>query len=293
MRLIKVLMYFLLFFFLAGFFIPNQHTIPVEGADEDDWNHQTFWRWPWGTAVHKGIDIFAYDDKTPALAATHGIVIEVTHTKMGGNIIKILGPKWRLHYYAHLNKIDVKAGVWVKVGEQIGIVGNTGNAAGRQPHLHYSIQTLIPYLWRWSSEREGWKKIFYLNPHDKIIIIAEKQTKQRIENAIIQLEEETPALESLQYLLKKKSKSVLQIINHIHKIPSKIPKDRIIFLRNGFILLSKIGGNQVRQELSEWSLRKELPLQVHASVLLALKLIDHPKTTETEYPDLYQKAFHD
>jgi len=34
----------------------------------------------------------------------------------------------------------------------IGSVGDSGNAKGKPPHLHYSIVTLIPYLWRYDGE---------------------------------------------------------------------------------------------------------------------------------------------
>lgn len=40
----------------------------------------------------------------------------------------------------------------------------TGNAKGKPPHLHYSIITLFPYLWRVDRSEQGWKKMFYLNP---------------------------------------------------------------------------------------------------------------------------------
>ena len=39
---------------------PTQLQIPVAGAAPQDWNHDSFWAYPWGkSVVHKGIDIFA------------------------------------------------------------------------------------------------------------------------------------------------------------------------------------------------------------------------------------------
>jgi len=84
----------------------------------------------------------------------------------GGKAALILGPKWRLHYYAHLNEINTKRLSLVSSSCIIGTVGTSGNAANTPPHLHYSIVTLIPYPWRIDNDRQGWKKMFYLNPID-------------------------------------------------------------------------------------------------------------------------------
>jgi murein DD-endopeptidase MepM/ murein hydrolase activator NlpD len=86
----------------------------------------------------------------------------------GGNSVMVLGPKWRIHYYAHLDEIHTKKFLFVRKGEAIGTVGNTGNAAGKPPHLHYSVITVIPYPWKMDSSPQGWKKIFYLNPVEEL-----------------------------------------------------------------------------------------------------------------------------
>ncbi len=148
----------------AGFLLPQDLMMPVQGGSARDWNHKTFWYEPWGkSGVHKGIDIFARKG-TPLLAATSGLVIFVEKTARGGNAIGILGPKWRTHYYAHLKTVTVKVGQFVRRGQQVGSVGNTGNAKNRPPHVHYAIVSLFPYPWLGDDSTQGWKKQYYLDP---------------------------------------------------------------------------------------------------------------------------------
>ena len=87
---------------ITGFLIPEQHLIPVESATSKDWNAQSFWYEPWGASgVHKGIDIFA--DKGKALVSSGpAMVLYTGELARGGKVILSIGPKWRLHYYAHL-----------------------------------------------------------------------------------------------------------------------------------------------------------------------------------------------
>ncbi|WP_084153596.1 M23 family metallopeptidase [Rheinheimera baltica] len=80
-----------------------------------------------------------------------------------------LGPKWRIHYYAHLNQNNVAFGDFVNINTQIATLGDTGNAAGKQPHLHYSILSIIPIPWLATMESQGWKKMFFLSPHKKLL----------------------------------------------------------------------------------------------------------------------------
>lgn len=147
-----------------GLLWPSNPIIPVQGAGANDWNHETFWHNPWGkSGVHKGIDIFA-SEGTPVIAATPGVVVYAGDLGAGGKVAAVLGPKWRVHYYAHMARLDVGAGSAVSTGEPIGLVGSSGNAAGKPPHLHYSIVTLVPYPWRVRFQQQGWKKMFYLDP---------------------------------------------------------------------------------------------------------------------------------
>lgn len=153
---------------LGGFLIPERLIVPVDGASISDWNRDTFWFEPWGVSgVHKGIDIFAAQGKS-VLAATGGIVVYSGSNKLGGNIVLALGPKWRLHYYAHMKSSTKSFGNLVSRGESIGSVGSSGNAAGKQPHLHYVILTTIPYPWLADTKSQGWKKMFYLDPNTKL-----------------------------------------------------------------------------------------------------------------------------
>lgn len=157
-----------LVFFVLGFgvFFDQGVIIPVKGAASRDWNPDSFWHPSWGVSgVHKGIDIFARRG-TDALAAVSGIVVYRGELKLGGNVLMILDPKWRLHYYAHLDSASAGTGDWVNQGGVVGKVGNTGNARGRPPHLHYTIISLIPHPGRCSDGKEGWKLMFYLNPID-------------------------------------------------------------------------------------------------------------------------------
>lgn len=149
---------------VIGFLIPQDFKMPVAGATKENYNQQSFWYYPWGkSGTHKGVDIFSKTG-TPIVSATKGIVLYSGEINRGGNVVVILGPKWRIHYYAHLDKIKTKGFRYVNHTDTIGTVGTTGNAKGKTPHLHYSIATLIPYIWRIDLDHQGWKKMIYLDP---------------------------------------------------------------------------------------------------------------------------------
>lgn len=150
-----------------GFAIPQNMIIPVDGASPADWDKNSFWAYPWGTSItHKGIDIFKERGKD-VVSSTHGMVIYTSEGGKGGNAVMVLGPKWRFHYYAHLDAIKTFSFKPVKRGEALGTVGDSGNAKGKPTHLHYSITTPFPYIQRYDKVSvQGWKKMFYLSPDE-------------------------------------------------------------------------------------------------------------------------------
>lgn len=151
---------------LIGMLIPQNLKMPVVGAGSNDYNHETFWYEGWGTSiVHKGVDVFAKKG-TRVNSATCGVVLATAERGKGGKFVVVLGPKWRLHYYAHLDEIKTKPFAFVTQDTEIGTVGNTGNAVTTPAHLHYGIATLLPYFWRIDDAPLGWQKMFYLNPID-------------------------------------------------------------------------------------------------------------------------------
>ena len=126
--------------------MPTRFVMPVEGATIKSYDQKSFWAYPWGKSVyHKGVDIFAKQG-TPVPSSTRGFVVFTGQFSLGGNVVLVIAPGWKLHYYAHLKEIKTSSFSLVSEGDQIGTVGTTGNAKGKPPHLHYSIQRLFPRI---------------------------------------------------------------------------------------------------------------------------------------------------
>ncbi len=88
-------------------------------------------------AFHEGLD-FKGPRGTNILASGHGIVTEATNKNGYGKMVAIAHEHGMKSLYAHLDKILVKKGQKVRLGDPIGTLGNTGRSTG--PHLHYEIQ---------------------------------------------------------------------------------------------------------------------------------------------------------
>jgi len=85
---------------------------------------------------HKGFDISAYEG-APIVATANGTVSQTDYNGSLGNTIVINHGHGMVTRYAHASKILKKSGSFVKRGEIIALIGNTGRSTG--PHVHYEV----------------------------------------------------------------------------------------------------------------------------------------------------------
>lgn len=80
------------------------------------------------------------DTPTPPIyACEKGRIYSIENQPNGGIVIYIEHDNGWCSCYAHLSSIKVKKGEYVYLGQQIGNMGETGNATG--PHLHFALFT--------------------------------------------------------------------------------------------------------------------------------------------------------
>src|SRR5688572_2508833 len=92
-----------------------------------------------GKRKHEGVDIFAKKG-TAVVAPADGYVSRVGTSNLGGKYVWLTDSKrGHSYYFAHLDQQLVKTGRKIKQGEQLGTVGNTGNARHTPSHLHFGI----------------------------------------------------------------------------------------------------------------------------------------------------------
>ncbi|HFS85119.1 MAG TPA: M23 family metallopeptidase [Epsilonproteobacteria bacterium] len=86
---------------------------------------------------HHGTD-FGARKGTPLLAVYSGKITYAGWMGGYGKVVKIRHPQGYESLYAHQSRIAVHKGQYVKKGEIIGYVGNTGRSTG--PHLHFGLK---------------------------------------------------------------------------------------------------------------------------------------------------------
>lgn len=98
-------------------------------------------------AVHWGIDIFR-PVGSPVLAMVDGLVT-LAENKLGGLVVYLTDANNEFRfYYAHLDAYPegLRTGSYVRQGDLIGYVGNSGNARQTKPHLHFEVHLLATWM---------------------------------------------------------------------------------------------------------------------------------------------------
>ena len=85
---------------------------------------------------HNGVDIFA--DKGPIIVAPDDGEVRYGHDPLGGIVFHLKTPAGLTYYGAHLSSTQ-GTDRSVKAGDVVGYVGQSGNAAHTQPHLHLEM----------------------------------------------------------------------------------------------------------------------------------------------------------
>jgi murein DD-endopeptidase MepM/ murein hydrolase activator NlpD len=94
--------------------------------------------------VHNAIDIMAAKG-TPVIAAADGTVIRLFQSDKGGTTVYVRGTDdHTIYYYAHLSAYadGLAENKFIRRGETIAYVGDTGNAVAGNYHLHFAIWTV-------------------------------------------------------------------------------------------------------------------------------------------------------
>jgi len=134
----------------------NDIKFPVDNIKShfyDDWKEKR----GGGSRLHLGLDVRA-PKGAKIIAVADGKVNTVAFTESSGYYIAIDHMNGWMSLYVHLNDDivgndnagdksvafakDFKKGDVVKKGEVIGFVGNSGNAEGTVPHLHFELKYL-------------------------------------------------------------------------------------------------------------------------------------------------------
>jgi len=134
--------------------IPQVAQAPSSGTTLDQVQFETgfkkgWCRWPTTSRIitqyyswyHTGLDVATswFSAMPPIYACSGGRVVRAGWDPTGYGIMVIIdhGNGYQT-LYAHLSKLRVSFGDYVKQGDQIGVMGNTGRSTG--PHLHFEVR---------------------------------------------------------------------------------------------------------------------------------------------------------
>lgn len=109
---------------------------PVDGRLMSSFGHRSD---PFSgtSAFHAGVDISALQG-TPIKATADGVIASAEWAGEYGRLVVVDHGNGVQTYYAHMSRVEVVAGQWVRRGEIVGRVGSTGRSTS--PHLHYEVR---------------------------------------------------------------------------------------------------------------------------------------------------------
>ena len=110
---------------------------PVDGKLGDRFGFVRNGLGPRRSKFHRGID-FTTRAGSRVMASADGTVHSTRWRSAYGKTIILKHHFGLSTVYAHLSDYNVKPGDWVRRGQVIGFVGNTGRSTG--PHLHYEVR---------------------------------------------------------------------------------------------------------------------------------------------------------
>ena len=118
----------------AGEIAANAWHLPVVGYHLTAGFGESSGLW---ASTHTGLD-FAAPTGTPVLSVANGTVRSTEYSGAYGNRIVVALEDGTEVWYCHLSAFNVSVGESVTGGQQIGLVGSTGNVTG--PHLHLEVR---------------------------------------------------------------------------------------------------------------------------------------------------------
>lgn len=117
----------------GGVGVINGFACPFPGSSFiDSWGYPRS-----GGRSHKGVDMMGPWNANVTAAADG--VVSIRQGGLGGKTIWLTADNGYAYYYAHLSGYAVSNGQRVGIGQVIGYNGDTGNARGGAPHVHFEI----------------------------------------------------------------------------------------------------------------------------------------------------------